>query len=103
MTHEILPKGFTLRGSSGMSLTSLPAVVQRAIAFLDALPFQEVVTTRNLSEFVKVNVHTLQSNSKHPALAEYRFNVSATSTVIWGNKASIRELKKRMAKQNEDR
>lgn len=94
-----LPSGFTFRG--GFAPTNVPLLCRKIAAFLDKLPFKEIIDTRQLAAAMDVQLNGVQHVSAEPYLVEYRHALTG-NRVAWGSKRTIKELKKQLARQNAD-
>jgi len=87
-----IPKGFTLKGG-GTSDSNIPTVARKVVAFLEKLPFKELVDSRQLASVIGVQLNTLQQHMKDPYVLGNRYNLYSCR-VMWGSKRTIRELKR---------
>lgn len=93
-----LPSGFKVNGLKVQKAGNMvvPPHAQKLIAFLDTLPFSELLSTRDLS--IQVGFMIVGTLPRHPALDSYHEKVD--SKLLWGSKKSIQKL--RSALQGED-
>mgnify|MGYP003349168909 FL=1 len=73
----------------------MPRMVEKLITALKALEDGRLLTTARLAEVAGVGLHTLKGNATHPALMEFRQMRSTQEGILWGNKATIIEFKKK--------
>ena len=91
--NMVFPSDFKIRGGLVLS-GSISPTVARCIKALDALPFKELITPRQLAALAKATHYTLMSLGADPALAPYKFQHQHKN--YWGNKKTIAELKRQM-------
>ena len=86
-----LPSGFKVNGSKTKSTGTLavPPAAHKLMAHLNALPFSELLSTRDFS--VRVGFMICGSLPHHPVLNDYHEKVDGK--LLWGNKKSIRKLR----------
>jgi hypothetical protein len=83
-----LPSGFKVNGSKASGGTMvMPPRAQKVIASLDALPFSELLSTRDLG----VRVGFMITGVFPPALDDYHEKIDGK--LLWGSKKSIRKLR----------
>ena len=74
----------------------LPRIVKGVIACLTALPDDEVITTAVLAVRVERDRGYLTGHTSHPALIKYRYLITSTNSLLWGNLTAIKALEKEM-------
>lgn len=76
------------------------AIVQRSpksiIDFLNKLPEDEVLTTREVAEKCGVSYERVKYFRADPKLADYCFLANSGITLYWGKKKAIESLRKRL-------
>jgi hypothetical protein len=89
-----LPAGFKVNGSATpVDGLLVPPRVKKILAILDKLPFQEVITTLEVS--LRLGRSTSGNFMGHPALEAYREKVD--NKLFWGSRKSIAQLRKQLA------
>ncbi len=76
--------------------SKLPKIVKAIIACLDALPDDEVIATSVLAGRIGRDRGYMVGNTAHLALVKYRYLITSTNSLLWGNPVAIRALKKEM-------
>lgn len=93
-----LPAGFKVNGLSGGSgAVKIPAPVQKVLAFLDELPYKELMDTREL--WVKTGVNPARSPFYLPIVDSYRQKVDNKN--VWGSPKTIAELRRQLNEPEE--
>lgn len=92
MKEGVKLDGFTIRGGlieSGIA----SATARRAIAYLEKLPFKELIAAPKLAAELGVSLNYFRHIAPEVSLEPYRFNLRA-NRVFWGSKRTIVELKR---------
>jgi len=94
-----LPAGFRVNGAKVLSTNQMPIppMVQKIIAFLDKLPFGDIVTTMELGE--QMGLSPSGSQLRHPILRDYREKVD--QKLFWGSTKSIAKLRAQLTEPDE--
>ena len=89
-----LPAGFKVNGFKAPAPgVPISPRVRKIIEILDALPFNELLTTMEVSTRLGLSLSGNYTN--FPALADYREKVD--NKLFWGNRKSIAELRKQLS------
>jgi hypothetical protein len=92
-----LPVGFKVGGADASKMSE-PPQVKKIKAILDALPFTELLTTRDVG--IRINSLINGINANHPALDSYHEKVDGRW--FWGSRKSIAKLRKQLAEPEEN-
>ena len=81
-------------GVSTLAPREIPARVVRVIIALDTLEFGLIASSREVAALAGTDYKNFRRDDmQHPALAPYRFKPQTHgSSILWGNKESIKKL-----------
>lgn len=88
----MIPAGFKV---NGVTVGPIPPQVEKIAAFLDKLPFGELLTSREVSARLRCSRNG--DSFSHPAVSEYKERIG--NKLFWGSKKTISDLRKKL---NED-
>lgn len=95
------PDGFRVLGGADYSRADISPVLVKAIAFLEKLPFRELLDSRTLALKISCAFKTFKDYTPSPAIQDYRV-MGPRGKFFYGSKKTIREFKRLRDKQNED-
>jgi len=93
--------GFKLDRHAASSTTAPPSVV-RAVEFLDGLPANALLSSRQLEEALGLSGKYFKNEGAHPALCNNRIRVPRVNGTLWGSKKAIEEVRRRKQKLDEE-
>lgn len=87
-----IPADFKVR--VGFYSGPIPTIARKMVAFLEKLPFKELIDSRILAQAVGIKYKTLKDYSPEPHVQDNKYKKHA-NCVFWGSKRTIRELRRR--------
>ena len=95
MSQEI----FGLRVCDVAATKSVPSIIKKAMAFLDTMPIDEVLTSRGLSEKLNTTHHTLVTQGMCKVFERYKIKLHGKQINYYGHPKAIKKLRKAQARE----